>query len=211
MAWQLARALKHLHERKIAYRDIRPANLMLDDSGVLRLADFGGTARSLRPSGSGSGGDRNSWPASPHSHSQPLPLPQPLTLPLRAATPSWRWYQPPEVLSSNQYGYAADVWSYGCTVAELATGKPLFPGASEADQLLRIMKFCGLPPYDPYGFLHDKLSAAGAAAADTSGGNDPKQQALLVRLLESCLRLDPNDRVTMDDILVSPYFLACKR
>ncbi len=34
-----------------------------------------------------------------------------------------------------QYGTAVDVWSYGCTLAELVLGRPLFPGTSSLDQL----------------------------------------------------------------------------
>lgn len=39
-----------------------------------------------------------------------------------------RFYRPPEVLLGDKYGAPVDVWSAGCTLAELATGRPLFPG-----------------------------------------------------------------------------------
>ncbi|GFR42831.1 hypothetical protein Agub_g3788, partial [Astrephomene gubernaculifera] len=60
-----------------------------------------------------------------------------------------RWYRPPEVLvGSSWYGASVDIWSYGCTLAELAIGRPLFPGSSSLDQLHRIMSCLGpLPPH----------------------------------------------------------------
>jgi dual specificity tyrosine-phosphorylation-regulated kinase 2/3/4 len=40
---------------------------------------------------------------------------------------------------------AIDMWSFGCIVAELFTGYPLFPGENEIDQLAYIMEICGIP------------------------------------------------------------------
>lgn len=39
-----------------------------------------------------------------------------------------------------------DMWSFGCIIAELYTGYPIFPGESEIDQLAYIMEICGVPP-----------------------------------------------------------------
>lgn len=39
-----------------------------------------------------------------------------------------------------------DMWSFGCIVAELYTGYPIFPGESEVDQLAYIMEVCNVPP-----------------------------------------------------------------
>lgn len=41
---------------------------------------------------------------------------------------------------------AIDMWSFGCIIAELYTGYPIFPGESEVDQLAYIMEICGKPP-----------------------------------------------------------------
>lgn len=40
------------------------------------------------------------------------------------------------------------MWSFGCIIAELYTGYPIFPGESEVDQLAYIMEICGVPPED---------------------------------------------------------------
>jgi serine/threonine protein kinase len=39
-----------------------------------------------------------------------------------------------------------DMWSFGCILAELYTGYPLFPGENEVEQLACIMEVMGLPP-----------------------------------------------------------------
>jgi cyclin-dependent kinase len=52
------------------------------------------------------------------------------------------WYRAPDVLmGSRKYSTPIDIWSAGCIFAEMTTGKPLFPGTSTADQLMRIFKF----------------------------------------------------------------------
>lgn len=43
------------------------------------------------------------------------------------------------------YNTAIDMWSFGCIVAELYIGYPIFPGESEQDQLSRIMEMIGVP------------------------------------------------------------------
>lgn len=59
-----------------------------------------------------------------------------------------RYYRSPEVLLGYQYNTAIDMWSFGCIVAELFLGLPLFPGASEFDILRRMMRILGGQPPD---------------------------------------------------------------
>lgn len=59
-----------------------------------------------------------------------------------------RYYRSPEVLLGYQYTTAIDMWSFGCIVAELFLGLPLFPGASEFDLLRRMIKILGGKPPD---------------------------------------------------------------
>ncbi|KAA8534710.1 hypothetical protein F0562_032227 [Nyssa sinensis] len=59
-----------------------------------------------------------------------------------------RYYRSPEVLLGYQYTTAIDMWSFGCIVAELFLGLPLFPGASEFDLLRRMIKILGGQPPD---------------------------------------------------------------
>ncbi|XVF06800.1 hypothetical protein REPUB_Repub06bG0081800 [Reevesia pubescens] len=59
-----------------------------------------------------------------------------------------RYYRSPEVLFGYQYTTAIDMWSFGCIVAELFLGLPLFPVASEFDLLRRMIEILGGQPPD---------------------------------------------------------------
>ena len=59
-----------------------------------------------------------------------------------------RFYRAPEILLGAPYSMAIDMWSLGCLLAELYTGRPLFPGENESDQLLSIMQVLSFPPAD---------------------------------------------------------------
>jgi len=57
-----------------------------------------------------------------------------------------RFYRAPEVILGGKYGMPIDIWSFGCILAELLTGYPLFPGEDESDQLATMMEVLGMPP-----------------------------------------------------------------
>ncbi|KAI9482659.1 MAG: kinase-like domain-containing protein [Benjaminiella poitrasii] len=59
-----------------------------------------------------------------------------------------RFYRSPEVILGMRYTSAIDMWSFGCIVAELFLGLPLFPGSSEYNQLFRIVEMLGTPSRD---------------------------------------------------------------
>lgn len=57
-----------------------------------------------------------------------------------------RFYRAPEVILGARYGMPIDMWSFGCILAELLTGYPIFPGEDEGDQLACIIELQGMPP-----------------------------------------------------------------
>ncbi|KAJ1497479.1 cyclin-dependent kinase 5 [Coelomomyces lativittatus] len=114
--FQLITGVAFCHERKVLHRDLKPQNLLINRKGELKLADFG-LARTF------------GIPVRHYSD-------EVVTL----------WYRAPDVLlGSKQYSTSIDLWSVGCIFAEVATGRPLFPGTSVSDQLLRIFKVLGTP------------------------------------------------------------------
>ncbi|KAI8869155.1 kinase-like protein [Ramicandelaber brevisporus] len=57
-----------------------------------------------------------------------------------------RFYRSPEVILGGKYGTPIDMWSFGCILAELLVGYPLFPGENEQEQLWCILEIKGVPP-----------------------------------------------------------------
>ncbi|RLN00205.1 cyclin-dependent kinase C-2 [Panicum miliaceum] len=114
---QLLLGLHYCHINQVLHRDIKGSNLLIDNHGILKLADFG-LARSF------------SYDHNAHLTNRVITL----------------WYRPPELLlGSTQYGPAVDMWSVGCIFAELLYGKPILPGKNEPEQLTKIFELCGTP------------------------------------------------------------------
>jgi len=57
-----------------------------------------------------------------------------------------RFYRAPEVVYGMDYSYPADMWSVGCILVELLTGKPLFSGSTETEQVVKYINVLGMPP-----------------------------------------------------------------
>ncbi|KAJ9060363.1 Dual specificity tyrosine-phosphorylation-regulated kinase, variant 2 [Entomophthora muscae] len=56
-----------------------------------------------------------------------------------------RFYRSPEVILELPYGPPIDMWSFGCILAELSNGHPIFPGETEAEQMACILEVLGQP------------------------------------------------------------------
>jgi len=57
-----------------------------------------------------------------------------------------RYYRSPEIVLGIPYSQAADMWSLGCIIAELTTGRPLFPAIDENELLELFIMVIGIPP-----------------------------------------------------------------
>ena len=98
------------------YRDLKPQNILISKSGVLKIADFG-LARAFVP------------PIRQFTH-------EVVTL----------WYRAPEILlGSKTYALPVDMWSVGTIIVEMASKRPIFPGDSEIDELYKIFRILGTP------------------------------------------------------------------
>ncbi|OCF42143.1 CMGC/CDK protein kinase [Kwoniella heveanensis CBS 569] len=113
---QLLSAVAHCHANWILHRDLKTSNLLMNNRGQIKVADFG-LARKF--------GD-------------PLGEMTQLVVTL--------WYRSPELLlGAKEYTTAVDMWSVGCIFAELMQGEALFPGRGEIDQINKIFSLLGRP------------------------------------------------------------------
>ncbi|RZC73388.1 hypothetical protein C5167_048867 [Papaver somniferum] len=180
---QLLLGLEHCHTRGVLHRDIKGSNLLIDNNGILRIADFG-LATLFRP-------DQK----------------QPLTS--RVVT---LWYRPPELLlGATQYGVGVDLWSAGCILAELLVGKPIMPGRTEVEQLHKIFKLCGSPSEDywrksrlPHTTIFKPSHPYRRCVAETF--KDIPSSSL--GLLEVLLAIEPERRGSAASSLKSEFFTA---
>ncbi|KAJ6728081.1 hypothetical protein OIU74_006187, partial [Salix koriyanagi] len=166
---QLLRGLDHCHSHGVLHRDIKGSNLLIDNNGILKIADFG-LASFYDPA-------------------------RVQTLTSRVVT---LWYRPPELLlGATHYGMAVDLWSTGCILAELYAGKPIMPGRTEVEQLHKIFKLCGSPSEDywrksklPHATIFKPQQPYRRCVADTFKEFPPPALALM----ETLLSIDPADR-----------------
>jgi mitogen-activated protein kinase 15 len=119
-----------------------------------------------------------------------------------------RWYRSPEILlGQRKYTKPTDIWSFGCILAEMLLGRPLFPGKSTLDQLELVLGFTGIPDGVELGEVAELIKSVGETikpARDVFGGKDEQ----LVDLIIKCLQFLPEDRITADQILEHPYVKA---
>lgn len=135
-----------------------------------------------------------------------------------------RFYRCPEVILGLPYRCAIDMWSFGCILAELYTGYPLFPGENEVEQLACILEVLGLPPRAMVNDCSRKKlffdSAGNPRVVANSRGKKrrPASKDIMsatkctdpqfVSFLEGCLRWDVAERFTPDDALQHEWILA---
>ncbi|XP_033734913.1 cyclin-dependent kinase-like 1 isoform X17 [Pecten maximus] len=180
---QTLEAVNFCHIRNCIHRDVKPENILLSIENKVKLCDFG-FARVL----TGPSDEYTDYVAT-------------------------RWYRAPELLVGDpKYGPPVDVWAIGCVFAELLSGQALWPGKSDLDQIFQIKKTLGdliasqksafssniffqgleIPNVEPehYVPLELKFHKVSPNALD---------------FMKNCLRMDPADRMTCEELLKHPY------
>ncbi|KAH8916585.1 Pkinase-domain-containing protein [Atractiella rhizophila] len=188
--YQTLRAMKALHSADVIHRDLKPSNLLLNANCDLKVCDFG-LARSVRtaePNG-GETGFMTEYVAT-------------------------RWYRAPEImLTFKQYTKAIDIWSVGCILAEMLSGRPLFPGRDYHHQLTLILDVLGTPTLDEFYAINSRRSRDYLRALPFRKKRPfsqlyPNASALAVDFLTKCLTFDPKKRLTVEQALEHPYLEA---
>ncbi|NXJ63720.1 M3K19 kinase, partial [Rostratula benghalensis] len=125
---QILQGVAYLHDNCVVHRDIKGNNVMLMPNGVVKLIDFG-CARRL------------AWVSLSGTQSEMLKSVH--------GTPYW---MAPEVINESGYGRKSDIWSVGCTVFEMATGKPPLASMDRIAAMFYIGAHRGLMPPLPDPF-----------------------------------------------------------
>ncbi|XP_018416509.1 PREDICTED: mitogen-activated protein kinase 4 [Nanorana parkeri] len=181
--YQLLRGLKYIHSANVLHRDLKPANIFINTEDlVLKIGDFG-LARIV---------DQH------YSHKGYL-----------SEGLVTKWYRSPHLLlSPNNYTKAIDMWAAGCILAEMLTGRMLFAGSHELEQMQVIL--------DTIPVIHEKdkeelLKVMPSFVNTTWEVKKPLRKLLpeinleAIDFLEKILTFNPMDRLIAEVALQHSY------
>ena len=189
---QLLEGLRYLHANKILHRDMKAANLLINNHGILQIADFGLARPYDDPPpqpGKGGGEARRDY----------------TTLVVT------RWYRPPELLLQlRRYTTAIDMWGVGCVFGEMFKGKPILAGTSDLNQAQMIFDLVGSPSEENMPGWSSLPGCDGVRSfsprPSTLAQAFRQEGSLAISLLGELLKLDWRKRINAIDALEHPYF-----
>ncbi|EME43648.1 hypothetical protein DOTSEDRAFT_72869 [Dothistroma septosporum NZE10] len=189
---QLLEGLRYLHDSRILHRDMKAANILISNRGILQIADFG-LARHYD----------GETPVPGHGNGKAIRDYTSLVV--------TRWYRPPELLLTlKRYTPAIDMWGVGCVFGEMFERKPILEGRSDVDQCVRIFKLVGNPTDESMPGWSDLPGCEGHRDWERSRGNINDRFKQIGKegldLLKQLLCLDWRRRVNAFDALQHPYF-----
>ncbi|KAI4469393.1 casein kinase ii subunit alpha [Holotrichia oblita] len=192
--YELLKALNYCHSKGIMHRDVKPHNIIVDQSQrKLRLIDWG-LAEFYHP-----GQEYN----------------------VRVAS---RYFKGPELLVEyGYYDYSLDMWSLGCMFASMIFRKePFFSGNDNYDQLVRIVKVLGTQQF--YNYIEKYNIPLSSHFQEMIGTHNRKKWERFIKteneylvsedaldFLENLLRYDHMERITALTALDHRYFTPIVR
>lgn len=192
---QALEGLNYLHVNGCIHRDIKSANLLVDDDGTVLLGDLGVAANldDDEPSITASTGEGIKVTNASSKNGAPVARHPPLSKRRGkrksfVGTPCW---MAPEVISQKHYDAKADIWSLGITALELARGRA--PHSRE-------------PPFKALM----KILQEKSPTVDRENGAHKYSKAFK-ELVDSCLDKDPSKRPTAEELLELPFFKGAKK
>lgn len=115
-------------------------------------------------------------------------------------------------MGSRQYSTSIDIWSAGCILAEMATGRPLFPGSSTKDQLQKIFRTLGCPDLASWPGMAElpeykvELFQMPYPPPPTLESIVPTLDAVGVDLLKMMIEYVPEKRISAERALQRKFF-----
>ncbi|TVY22042.1 Serine/threonine-protein kinase STE11 [Lachnellula arida] len=113
---QIVTGLAYLHGRDIIHRDIKGANILVDNKGGIKISDVG-ISKKMEASNILTGASQNKN---------------------RPSLQGSVFWMAPEVVKQTSYTRKADIWSLGCLVVEMMTGTHPFPDCSQLQAIFKI-------------------------------------------------------------------------
>eukprot|EP00249_Psilotum_nudum_P022749 c28631_g1_i1 orf=644-3346(-) len=154
---QILQGLQYLHSKNTVHRDIKGANILVDHDGRIKLADFG-MAKHVKKEAS-----PLSFKGSPY------------------------WMAPEVIMQMNTgYEFAVDIWSLGCTVIEMATGKPPWSEYEGVAAMFKVTR-CDSPP------IPNSFSSKGKDFVRLCLQKNPAERPTATMLLEHAFVQIPTD------------------
>jgi serine/threonine protein kinase len=186
--YQILRAIMYIHSALLIHCDIRPRNCLVNSNCDLKISDFGQARVNFAP---------DVYKLTPMTE--------------YVCT---RWYRAPEALCSwNVYSTAIDLWSTGCTFAEMMSGKPLFPGQSTRHQLRLFADYLGTRIVEVLRNIANEKCVRFLESLDPTEPRDfstlfPSVSADAVDLFRLMIEVDPDKRCSAAQSLQHPFLAS---
>jgi len=181
---ELVLGLKYLHENNILHRDLKPLNILLSAKNEIKIGDFG-LARIFSNS----------------PNAKKIYTNQVVTVCYRA---------PELLLGETNYSTKIDIWSLGCILLELLTKKTTFNYSDEKLVFLSICELCGTPNEKSWPHVnelknYELLIPKEEKTSKINNKTFPNFDDVTLDIIKKMLTLNPEERITLDEILKHPF------
>ncbi|CAG9324782.1 unnamed protein product [Blepharisma stoltei] len=149
-AKQILNGLVYIHDKRIIHRDLKPANILITGDGIIKLTDFGSSKKIDKNKSRNKTGSMKGSP----------------------------YWMAPEIALKKGHSISSDIWSLGCVIIDMATGKPPWSNYSQyTKDVLKMLRSLNHLPDIP--------------------NTDPN----LEDFIRACLKRNPRERPTAKQLL----------